>query len=261
MDEATITLPVISQEYLYFLRSDGEEIWLRHSGETKIALAHHKPSNADVVIKMFKDSSFVDIRHEATVNYIMGDTGYVPEFLGLTQSGSSLSNLSIVQEYFAEGQTLQDTMCLVHKFDLQVKLVLAIQLAEAMSSFHQRDFIISNFKTDNILFDFVDNYPVIKLIDLGKCTLQYGYTVSKSDDLDSLDYLAPELKDGGVTSFAADVYGLGVILRDIFEGCVDVNATGLIKRCMEEDPRLRPSAEEAAGHIMDILSNMNERHS
>ncbi|XP_046348510.2 uncharacterized protein LOC124129074 [Haliotis rufescens] len=258
LEEATIMLPFISQESLNFITSEGEKVWLRYSGETQIALAHYKPHNMDVVVKTFKDSSFADIRQEASVNYFMSNTGYVPEFIGVAPSGSSLTNLSIVQEYVAEGQTLRDVMHVVVKFHLQIKLALAIQLAQAMSGFHQRDLIISNFKTDNILFDFVDNYPVIKVIDLGKCTIQYGYAVSKSGDLD-LDYLAPELKDKGMTSFASDVYGLGVILRGIFEACTDNNITGLIDRCLEKDPRLRPSSEQAVEHIVDILAYVNER--
>ena len=64
-------------------------------------------------------------------------------------------------------------------------------------------------------------------------------------------YMAPEIQRGGPTTAAADVYSLGVVLRELLAGNLPVPLDDLVAACLADDPRSRPSARALAIRLRD----------
>jgi serine/threonine-protein kinase len=69
-------------------------------------------------------------------------------------------------------------------------------------------------------------------------------------------YMAPEIERGGPTTTAADVYSLGVVLREMLGGNLPVPLDDLVAACLADDPRSRPSARSLAIRLRDARATL-----
>jgi eukaryotic-like serine/threonine-protein kinase len=114
---------------------------------------------------------------------------------------------------YVHGQPL-DAYLQETELSLRERLMLFLQIADAVAYAHSRLVVHRDLKPGNIL---VTADGEARLLDFGVAKLLLG-----DDDLDQLtrqigygvtpDYAAPEQLEGGLVTAATDVYGLGVVL-------------------------------------------------
>ena len=131
------------------------------------------------------------------------------------------------------------------QFDIEGRLQLLLQVAEAAAFAHRRLVVHRDLKPDNIL---VDSAGQVKLLDFGVAKLldhdggQGSLTVTASAPLTPA-YAAPEQIRGEAISTATDVYALGVLTSRLLCGRLPyprrpTSPTDLERLVCEEPPRL-----------------------
>ena len=137
----------------------------------------------------------------------------------------------IVMEYI-EGRTLNEY--LLEKPSLESRQRVFGELLSAVNYLHKRGIIHNDLKPENILITRADD--TLKIIDFGLADKD-AYFVWKTLGC-TPEYASPELRNQGKDIDArSDIYSIGVIMRDIFEG----RYSRIIKRCCKEKSQQRYS--------------------
>ncbi|MFL1379330.1 serine/threonine-protein kinase [Nocardiopsis protaetiae] len=142
---------------------------------------------------------------------------------------------------------------------------LAVSTATALAAIHAAGVVHRDFKPENILL----GRDGARVIDLGVSRVLEGGRASASATIGTPRYMAPEQVEGREVTPAIDVFAWGAVIvfaatgRDAFEapnqaaillriisGEPDVSGVPetllpLVRRCLDKDPRNRPSAREA----------------
>ncbi len=135
----------------------------------------------------------------------------------------------IVMEYI-EGRTLREY--LLEKPSLASRQRIFDELLSAVSYLHKRGIIHNDLKPENILITRADD--TLKIIDFGLADKD-AYYVWKTLGC-TPEYASPELKSQSKDiDSRSDIYSIGVIMREIFEG----RYSRIIKRCCKENPQQR----------------------
>ncbi|KAK7503389.1 hypothetical protein BaRGS_00005310 [Batillaria attramentaria] len=244
-----------------------KQLLLSESERGSISVAELTRSGHMVVVKQFTRSSFPEVRYEALINLYLNDTGWVPRFYGVAPRGSwSLRRLGIVQELFAEGVTLGDVLKSGKPVGFAGRVALAVRLSSMLADVHSRYILLNNFNVHNILCLCKDQSHCldVKIIDVGaSCGCDGKILDGDRSYLSEFAYLAPEVRNKQLTSYASDVYSLCVALLDVLDVNVLTKDTNIstvhevnelldftVKwsdvstACLADDVSLRPTAAD-----------------
>ena len=140
----------------------------------------------------------------------------------------------IVMEYI-EGRTLDEF--LLEKPSLKTKQRIFGELLSAVNYLHKRGIIHNDLKPENILITRVDN--TLKIIDFGLADNDAFYVLKTLGCTQR--YASPELLSQDVRARLAtskqkidarsDIYSIGIIMRDIFDG----RYKRIINKCIKEN--------------------------
>lgn len=158
-----------------------------------------------------------------------------------------MSEMSLIQECFGQGTTLEDLLSAAHVFALPKATWLSIanQLAQGLREFFHRGILHNDIKPENILVDWTTpGYPV-KYIDFGRATYLTGYLFTEKD-LRSVKrgQLAPEHWFKIRTSTASNIFSLGRVLTSIAQNCGPVgDIEGVARKCVKPATTDRPDID------------------
>ena len=122
----------------------------------------------------------------------------------------------IVMEYI-KGLPV-DRYCEVNQLDLYNRLILFIQICDAIHHAHNNFIVHRDIKPANIL---VTEYGTIKLLDFGISSITDKKGISSSQETGfsgTISYASPEQLDGKATTPASDIYQMGMFLYRIITG-------------------------------------------
>jgi len=147
-----------------------------------------------------------------------------------------------------DGETVADLIARRGTVPAREASALGVQAARALAAAHAAGLVHRDVKPHNLL---LRRDGVLKLGDFGIAVGLEGTRLTLAGTvLGTAAYLAPEQARAEEVTAAADVYALGLVLVELLTGHPNRNARvngalgPTIKRCLEKDPRLRPSAAE-----------------
>jgi len=147
-----------------------------------------------------------------------------------------------------DGETVAGLIARRGTVPTQEASALGVQAARALAAAHAAGLVHRDVKPHNLL---LRRDGVLKLGDFGIAVGLEGTRLTLAGTvLGTAAYLAPEQARAEEVTAAADVYALGLVLVELLTGhpnrTARVNGTlgPTINRCLEKDPRLRPSAAE-----------------
>ena len=128
---------------------------------------------------------------------------------------SAASDPWLVTE-FVDGRTI-DRYCDEHKLDVDARLRIFLQVAEAVDYAHRNLIVHRDLKPGNIL---VNREGTVKLLDFGTAFLMAvtaEATLTRTRML-TPRYASPEQLRGEYVNTATDVFSLGVVLFELLTG-------------------------------------------
>ncbi|MGM9529150.1 MAG: protein kinase [Phascolarctobacterium sp.] len=117
----------------------------------------------------------------------------------------------LIEEYF-EGETLDVVLRKKGCLDEQSVIAIAEQVCEALQYLHKHNLVHRDVKPANILRQ---SNGQIRLIDLGSVRLCTAHEAGDTVALGTQGYAAPEQYGLETTDFRADVYALGVTMKEL----------------------------------------------
>lgn len=121
---------------------------------------------------------------------------------------------------------------------------IGAQAAAALAVAHAQGVVHLDLKPENILVVRGTDPTRIRICDFGVAALLRDADHAVVGGTPG--HPAPETRIGGPATAAADVYALGVVVREMLGGEVPAVLAGTIAECLADDPRSRPSARALA---------------
>jgi serine/threonine protein kinase len=139
-----------------------------------------------------------------------------------------------------------DGFCDEHKLSLKERLILFVQVCQAIHHAHQKGFIHRDIKPSNILVHLKDGKPVPMVIDFGVARAlnqpfnQETMLTQQGQWIGTPEYMSPEQIDQTDESAdtRSDVYSLGVLLYVLLAGVMPFESIDLRKGGVEDMHRI-----------------------
>lgn len=117
--------------------------------------------------------------------------------------------------------------------DGKEKISAIIQILKGVKLIHDNSYIHRDLKPENILKYKdgkykISDFGLVKDLNLIRAEIKTRF---KPNGLGSDGYRAPEITDGGIFSPRSDIYALGKIINDIYEGTAPPAIRALITKC------------------------------
>jgi eukaryotic-like serine/threonine-protein kinase len=204
------------------------------SKESLAFRAIHRPSNRNVVVKIFPQvstSARLSYNAELEANHRLGGhAGILP----LLDHGSERNINFIVTEYLSGG-TLRDILREhTDGMTLDEALSLFRPIAEAIDYIHDRHIIHRDLKPENII---IRRSTTGEQKDIQPYITDFGISTTLEESTSDLTgtgsiygtfrYMAPEIWEGDKITPAVDIYALGVMLYESIEGKTPFSARTL----------------------------------
>ncbi len=159
-----------------------------------------------------------------------------------------------------DGETLAELVARRGTLPPLEAAALGAQAARALAAAHAAGLVHRDVKPQNLL---LRRDGLLKLGDFGIAFGPEGTRLTVAGTvLGTAAYLPPEQARGDEVTASADVYALGLVLVELLTGSPDRAASlraappalaGVVRRCLETDPRRRPAAAEVARELAAIL--------
>ena len=178
------------------------------------------------------------------------------------------ANVCAIHEYGEDGELRFITMEFIEGEDLHKLLGregalpaeraydMAMQLAEGLQAIHAAGIVHRDLKTPNIM---LDAHGLAHLMDFGiaKRVDQHG-TTSAGTVTGTPEYMSPEQARGEAVDFRTDIYGLGVVVFELFAGRVpfrgETPVATIFKHLQEAPPLTGAGAPRLPPALVPVLA-------
>jgi serine/threonine-protein kinase len=199
-------------------------------------------------------------------DHLAADDGFRRRFIQEARLAARLCHPNIVQLFdagddgrpflvmeYVDGETVADRLARRVEFSADELIGLATQLSAGLAHAHARGIVHRDVKPHNVL---LRRDGVAKLTDFGiaRAVEEAGLT-EIGTIVGTAAYMAPEQAAGQPVGPAADVYGLGAVLRQLAGGSLPPELESLVNAALAPDPAARPSAAD----VHDQLVAMADR--
>ncbi|KAK3589335.1 hypothetical protein CHS0354_026993 [Potamilus streckersoni] len=263
IDLRSIEPPILSlSDIIYELEEKGQRICVGKGSFGEVFLARYKNScypNRLVVVKEFEEeyTSEREVYEEAQRLLYLKDTGYVPVCYGLVRLLRYASPVhGIVQDFVGTGLTLETLLWEKQKIPKNMWLTIGFQLCDGVASFHAKGILLNDLKSNNIILEQLSSVVSLKFIDFGLSTDLNGKRYKVTNSLEDYVYLAPEVRNGNITTKSSDVYSLGYLLDQIHTFGEADELEFVADLCMQERPNDRLAADFAAALLYEKCNHM-----
>jgi len=217
-------------------------------GMASVWAAHDDRLGREVAVKLLSDVLAGDEaylrRFDREARVVAGLNH--PNLVGIFDFSNERDRPYLVMELIGGG-TLAGRMTSGRLDELDVDQ-LAHELLLALEYIHDAGVVHRDLKPANILFD-LSGRP--RVADFGIAQPEDATSLTKTGQLvGTLGYMAPEVQSAGPATPRADVYSLGVLLREC-GGAASPRLEPLIAEMTAHDAKHRPSAGEALGRLSD----------
>lgn len=133
------------------------------------------------------------------------------------------------------------------------RYALLVQFCQALHYLHRRGVIHRDLKPDNVL---VTAYGEVRLMDFGLALLHMPEAAKITRAVGTMRYMAPELFEGHSAHIQSDLWGLGLIAYQVFEGLHpfrDANIAHMMASSTMKNPNLGNLPEGFATWISNLL--------
>ena len=152
---------------------------------------------------------------------------------------------------YIDGETLSAFLH-HHQADLILIKKILGEICEALSYVHSKQIIHRDLKPENILITYIGQH--VKLIDFG---------FSDSSDFETLkspagtlQYRAPEQQAGKPIDERADIYSLGMVIKDVLQVLPNTELKKIAERCTRDKPEERFNSVK---ELNACIQNISER--
>lgn len=167
----------------------------------------------------FREGFEVEFRLAASIDH--------PNVVSVYEADESDGVLFVAMRW-VEGPDLRELLATEGPIAPARAVDLLRQLADGLDAAHAKGLIHRDIKPANVLLEgehaFLSDFGLAQTTFGGDATTRVGGLVG------TVDYLAPELVDGGTATIAGDVYALGCVLYEMLTGSVPFPVEGLIPK-------------------------------
>ena len=98
-----------------------------------------------------------------------------------------------------------------------IKCEIFKEILESIGYLHKESVIHRDIRPENILLTEGKNGRFVKICDFGIAIVHESTLKSHTEDRGNLKYMAPEVEHGGMYDMRADIYSLGVIIKELYK--------------------------------------------
>ncbi len=137
-----------------------------------------------------------------------------PNIVVLYDLGEEQNTPFIAMEYL-EGRTLQQHSKSNKKMDIDTKVQIIMQIADALDYAHERDIIHRDIKPQNIM---VTDAHIAKIMDFGIAKIGDEHMTKTGFFVGTPSYSSPEQIAGEKVDYRSDIFSLGVLAHELLTG-------------------------------------------
>lgn len=177
--------------------------------------------------------------------------------VGTLDGGLSVDRMYIAMTFY-EGETLAERLA-QGPVPVADSLRIGRQLASALAAAHEAGVVHRDVKPSNVLLARAGD---VRLVDFGiaaRVGVALPHTTAARG---TRRYMSPERASGAPSDPRADVWSLGLVLRDLLDARPEPSATtlpesiaSLLHRCLDPDPARRPAH---AGEVLVVLDAIRD---
>ena len=200
-----------------------------------------------------------EIRARFTQEAQISSTLDHPNIVSVRATGEYAGTPYVAMEYI-NGRTLREELLDNGALPPSRAVRILVQIADALDYAHARGVVHRDVKAANVLLDDTDVADRVHLVDFGiSATLASASGVTRTGCwVGSLDYVSPEVIQGGVATERSDVYSLGCILYEMLAGAVpylkDSDAARLFAHLNGAPPRVALPDPHASALLDDVIA-------